>query len=113
MYQKMFSVYDLKAKIWLQPFCFRTIPEALRWFQQSAQDTNHPFCKFGSDFCLYEIGVFDDETGMVTVDHPPKSIATAMEVGGSSGPIPLEAAPENGATEEPALFKAMREGAEA
>lgn len=62
---KIFSVYDNKAKAFRQPFIVETTGDAVRAFTTWANDPNSQICKFPTDFCLFEHGVFDPIIGSV------------------------------------------------
>lgn len=63
---KMFSVYDKKAECFSQPFFMKATGLALRGFcdminsGEKNQYSAHP-----EDFDLYELGTWDEETGVV------------------------------------------------
>lgn len=61
----IFTVYDSKAECYLAPFTFKTVGEAVRSFSDTANDPNSMLFKHSSDFTLFQIGEFDDTTGMV------------------------------------------------
>lgn len=60
---KFYSIYDAKAGFYNKPFLARTKGEALRMFQQAANDTQTQIGLYPEDFILYEIGTFNDLTG--------------------------------------------------
>ncbi|WNK13517.1 MAG: nonstructural protein [Microvirus sp.] len=58
-----FTMYDSVARVYTPPFFMASAAVAIRAFALAA---NTPDSKVGlstSDFTLFEIGVFDDETG--------------------------------------------------
>jgi len=60
---KMYTIYDSKAGFYNRPFTARTKGEALRLFQQAANDKTTQIGEYPEDFILFEIGSFDDLTG--------------------------------------------------
>lgn len=60
---RVYSVYDLKAKIFMQPFFSHNVATAGRMFSDTVNDSSTMLHKHPEDYCLYEIGGFDDETG--------------------------------------------------
>lgn len=69
MIQKMFAVYDLKAKFFGQPFFEAEQASAIRCFSDAVNDSSNPsnmWNKHPGDFQLYEIGEYNTETGEVT-----------------------------------------------
>lgn len=79
---KVFSVYDSAAKAYIPPFFVAEVGLAIREFQGCACDPNHHFCKFGSDFTLFEIGEFDDSNGVLTAlpEHINHGLAASYQV---------------------------------
>jgi len=65
-----FAMYDSVARVYTPPFYMATSNVAIRAFALTA---NLPDSKVGlhpSDFTLYELGVFDDESGIFTAHDP-------------------------------------------
>lgn len=60
----MFSVYDEKSEAFLLPFFLQTKGQAIRAITDCVNDTNHTFYKHPSDYTLFELGSFDDSTGL-------------------------------------------------
>lgn len=75
---KMFSVYDSKVGAYLQPFFMRSKGEALRGFQELANDPNTQFAKYPSDFTLFEIADFEERTGKITPHKAKISLGLAL-----------------------------------
>lgn len=75
---KMFTVYDDAAQAYLQPFFFSTNALAIRAFADLANDPNHQFCKYASQYHLFELGEFDQSTGAFALIIP-HSLGTALE----------------------------------
>lgn len=67
---KIFSVYDLKAESFLQPMFFRSSNEAIRAFSKAVNDEGHEFFKHAEDYVLFEIGNFDDVSGLLHQRDP-------------------------------------------
>lgn len=65
MVRKIFSVYDVKAEIFNQPFFMSTKGEALRAFSDLANDSQSSIAKHPGDYKLVYIGMFDDVSGEV------------------------------------------------
>lgn len=60
---KFYTIYDSKAGFYRPPFHARSKGEAIRMFQQAANDITTQIGLYPEDFCLFEIGTFDDITG--------------------------------------------------
>ena len=61
----LFSVKDNKAGIFKPPFAASTTVEACRSFKQACKDKTVQLSLFPEDFDLYQLGVFDDSTGLL------------------------------------------------
>lgn len=57
------AVYDSKVKQYTTPSFVRTTEEGIRSFQAAAQQENHDFKKFASDYSLWQLGYYYPETG--------------------------------------------------
>lgn len=62
---KAFSVFDMKSGAFGVPFFIPTVGQAVRMFSDLASDGNSMVCRHPSDFVLYEIGTYDDATGLL------------------------------------------------
>lgn len=69
MYLNVYSMYDLNAEYYMQPFFLRSDNEALRAFQVATEDDQSFISKFPNQFDLYKIGKFDDSTGCIEYEH--------------------------------------------
>lgn len=79
MIVRMFAILDKAVEAFNLPFTSRTVPEALRSFSlavtQDGQFKSNP-----RDYDLYEIGTFDDTTGIVfTPEGLPRRLISAAE----------------------------------
>jgi len=66
---KIYTVHDSKAEAYLQPFFARSNGEAIRSFTQAINTPDHQFAKYSADYTLFEIGEFDDNTGVITTPY--------------------------------------------
>lgn len=64
MVQKIFSVYDSKAEAYLQPFFCSTTGLAVRNFETAVNSSDHIFAAHAGDYTLFEIGTFNDASGI-------------------------------------------------
>lgn len=64
---KMFTVYDSKAEAFIQPFYEQTTASAQRAFSNAANNETHQFAMHGGDYTLFELGIFDQESGLTTL----------------------------------------------
>lgn len=66
---KFYTIYDSKAGYYNRPFLVRTKGEALRLFQQAANDTTTSLGQYPEDYILFEIGTFDDLSGIIAHEN--------------------------------------------
>lgn len=77
---KIYSVYDSKVGAYLPPFFLRSEGEAIRSFTHAATSDEHTFAKHPSDYTLFDLGEYDDETGSIDTPASPIRICSASEV---------------------------------
>lgn len=70
MKKSMFSVYDIKAKTYCAPFIATNNAVAIRDFSHAANHPDTPVSQYPSDYILYKIGDFNDETGELMSSLP-------------------------------------------
>lgn len=74
----LFSIYDLAAQQYIDPFPAPTTEFAIRGFREACTNPEHQFCKFPEDYALYHIGTFDPALGIIEPCEAHK-IAMAMQ----------------------------------
>lgn len=79
MVYKVFTVFDAAAAAYLPPFFVQTHAQAVRAFSDLARDPQHQFSKHASDYTLFEIASYDDQTGAFQPFEAPKPFGTALE----------------------------------
>jgi hypothetical protein len=88
---KLYTVYDSKAAWYRQPFYARTRGEAIRAFEEAANDKQTQVGLHPEDFVLYEVGAFDDLTGQIDgSDHT--SLGKAVDYIKRESPNPTQIA---------------------
>lgn len=70
MIRSIYSVYDMKAKTYCNPFVMENDDCAIREFAIAANDVGSQIGRHTFDYCLYRIGSFDYETGVITPEQP-------------------------------------------
>lgn len=70
MKKMIFSVFDNKASVYCIPFYQENLGTAIRSFAAALKDQNSLMAQFPEDYGLYQIGVFDDQTGEITAQVP-------------------------------------------
>lgn len=66
--KSIFTVYDSKAAAYLQPFFFNMDAEAIRAITELVQTDGHSFNLHTSDYTLFKLGTYDEQTGKITSD---------------------------------------------
>lgn len=82
MKNKIFTIYDQKAKAYLQPFYSNNNATAVRIISDLTNDPDHTFSKHPEDYTLQEIGSFDEETAEIIALDKPLTIATLIQLKG-------------------------------
>ncbi len=80
MIHQVFTIYDSKAGMYFRPFCAQAIGQAIRMFDDSANDPEHQFCVHAEDFSLFHLGSFDDADATVDFFQIPKVLVKAHEL---------------------------------
>ena len=78
MKKGLFAVYDSSANLYDNPFVAVNKAVAVRSFGQACQDPKTPMNQFPKEFRLALIGIYDDETGVIT-PNVPEAIASAED----------------------------------
>lgn len=76
---KMFTVHDHKAAYYSPPFYARTNMEAIRTFAQAVNDPTHDIGRNHSDFTLFELGEFNDQTGEITLLETKAALGNGVD----------------------------------
>lgn len=76
---RMFVVYDSKAEIYNTPFCMNTVGAALRAFADQANDPSTMIGKYPTDYDIFEIGTFDDNSGKIEAHEARAHLAKAQD----------------------------------
>ena len=79
MLLKMYSVFDSKADAFLPPFFLHNNGLALRTFGDACNMKDHQFGKHPEDYTLFELGVFEDDSGSFEIYKTPKSLGLGVE----------------------------------
>lgn len=76
---RVFAPHDAKLGVFMTPFFMLHLGQALRTWEDLCNDPQTIFSKHSSDFVLYEVGIFDDDTGLMSPHSPLQQVATAAE----------------------------------
>ena len=78
MLMRMFAIYDVAVKAYMQPFFMQSEAAAVRAFTDLVNDPTSGVGKHPSDYTLFELGVYDDTTGKVE-SSVPRSIGSGVK----------------------------------
>jgi hypothetical protein len=79
MNNKIFSIYDVKAQAYINPFFLPKVAIAIRSFVDCVYDPNHQFGKNPQDYTLFTLGEFNIETGEFEIHESPVHVITGLE----------------------------------
>lgn len=77
MHIKAYSVHDVCADAYGTPFFSMSDPVAARSFLQIADDPQSTIFRTPTDYTLYRIGYFDDESGLFVSEPTPVFVVRA------------------------------------
>lgn len=82
MIQIIVSVKDTAAQAFGRPIFVPAVPVAVRSFRDEVnrKDSSEDMARHPEDFELYELGSFDDSTGIVEVLESPRLVARAKDL---------------------------------
>lgn len=81
---KVYALKDIKGELFNPPFYTRTTADAIRSFRRAYLQEDSPIRLYPADFALYELGLFDDESGRFELKEAPVLICVASEFGTDS-----------------------------
>lgn len=76
---KAFAIRDTKADAYMQPFFCATNGMAVRAFKDGVNDDKSPFFKHPEDYVLFELGTYDDSSGVLSSLSSPVSLGVGIE----------------------------------
>lgn len=74
----MVAIHDSKSETFSRPFCVRAYGEAERAFADGVNDGKSDYSKYPADFTLFELGSYDDVTGVIVPLAAPRSLGAAV-----------------------------------
>lgn len=69
---RFFSIRDIKAESFMDPFMSQNAATAVRMVSQAVNDPAHQFNKYPEDYVLFEVGGWNQETGELESQTPYK-----------------------------------------
>lgn len=80
--RSMFSVYDKKASVYCTPFVSHSEATAVRDFRQAVNDPASSVSSYASDFDLYELGTWHEDSGEIDQHQMPKFVVNGGSLKG-------------------------------
>lgn len=80
MKHKVFVIYDDKAKAYLTPFFLPEVGMAVRAFADCVNNPEHAFGRHPEDYTLFQLGEFNDSSGVIAVEGTLLCVAHAVEL---------------------------------
>lgn len=110
MVLKVFSVYDSKVGLFMQPFFFSSNGQALRAWETTVNDPQTMFKRYPNDFTLYELGSFDETSGKFKELDSKVNLGSALDFvkGPEQQALPLRGL-NSSADEAATLFREKKE----
>lgn len=75
----VYTIFDSKARAFLQPWFAANHAVAFRNVERSCRSPNSPFLEFPEDFTLFCIGVFDDIAGVISCEGPGEALGNFIQ----------------------------------
>lgn len=89
----VFSVFDKAVNAYNTPFYARTTQEAIRSFGALVNDTKTNVAQHPSDFVLFLLGEYDDNSGLFSCAEPRRIVGATELVADLAGPLSEMKAP--------------------
>jgi len=112
MVHKIFSIFDGKAMAYLPPFCLPEVGMASRTFGDCVNSADHQFGLHPEDYTLFQIGLYDDSTGIISGLEARCVIANGVELKRVEVDPSQESLPVNGGDSPGAPVSVSNEGAQ-
>lgn len=74
-----YAIRDAKTEAFSQPMFFVTRGVAIRSFSEECENQGSALNKHPSDYALFYIGQYDDNSGQLTSSAQPEQIALAID----------------------------------
>lgn len=78
MITNIYAIYDLKAKVFNQPFFLQNDDVAIRTCTSLANDTMTQCGQYPEDYVLYNLGQYDDSTGHMSSTQEEHTVITKL-----------------------------------
>lgn len=79
MLLQIFTVFDIKAEAYLEPFYTATKGQAIRSFSDTCQEKGHPFNLHPEDYTMFHLGAYDNSNATFEILPTAAPIGKAIE----------------------------------
>jgi len=80
MILQLYSIYDNKMEIYMPPFPANNARHAMRKCSEIFTQPNSVFLNYPEDFQVWEIGEYDDKTGVIKAFKNIRHLCTAKQI---------------------------------
>lgn len=80
MIHKLLSVYDVKSEAYSKPVAVPAVGAGIRAFADAINEGSTDYAKHPEDYDMYEMGDFDDVSGVILPLAKPKFLAKASSL---------------------------------
>lgn len=77
---KIYAIHDDKMQAFSRPLFFQNHGTAIRSFSDAIQDPKSDYARHPSDYRLYCLGEYDDNTGIIVSLSQPEYVVHAIEL---------------------------------
>ena len=75
----VYVIRDSVSQVYDRPMCARSEGEMVRSFSDVAKDTSHPIGQHPEHYSLWNVGTYDDNSGMIEAT-PPVHVVNAIDL---------------------------------
>lgn len=76
---KVFALYDSAIEAYNTPMFLRSRGEAIRSLQAAVNEPGNNIGRWADQYTLFEIGTYDDSTGLIELYEAKQSLGTALQ----------------------------------
>ena len=76
----MYSVFDVKSKIFHPPQFCHNQEHALRYFAMQFKDSSTVMAQYPADFQIFDVGTYDDSTAEIVPTYPPTFVCHVSDI---------------------------------
>ena len=84
MILNMYSLFDIKSRIFHPPVYCHNDPHCLRMFESELRKKQSIFAEYPEDFQIFNLGTFDDATGDIIPVKKPTLVQTLSALAGET-----------------------------